>query len=578
MLNIARLSIDYPLYPWMIILACLAGGLWGIDAVGRLEDPKFPLKHAYVVTVYPGASAEETEQEVTDVIESALQELPYLKRLISKSLAGRSEVQVEVKEQYGDDDVPQIWDELRRRVAEATLRLPPGAGATLVEDDFGDVYGILYAVSAPGYREDELHDMARFLETRLNKVPGVAKVATAGVPEEALYVALGQERLVRLGLPADAVFRTIGTENQVVPAGSVRHGERRLRVAPEPAFDSVRAVGDMRVGRPGSTEFVRLADIATISREAVEQPRQIIRHNGGRVFTVGVSVLEDENVVDVGKAVDARMQELVQQLPIGVEFEPVYAQHTVVQQSLDQFLVNLALSVLTVVLALCVFMGWRAGTVVGSVLLLTVLGTLCIMAAAGIELQRISLGALMIAMGMLVDNAIVITEGMVTGVQRGYSAKEAAAQSVHRTQLPLLGATIIGIAAFGPIGLADDNPGHFLRSLFQVVAISLLLSWVLAVTVGPLLGNYLLKTPPPDDVRPLYSGWGYAPYRRLIGFSVRHAWLATLVLVAITLGCLYGFGMVKQGFFPSTNSPLIFVDMHLPQGMDVRATATEVER
>lgn len=577
-MNIARLSIDYPLYPWMIILACLAGGLWGIDTVGRLEDPTFPLKHAYVLTVYPGASAEETEQEVTDVIESALQELPYLKRLISKSLAGRSEVQVEVKEQYGDDEVPQIWDELRRRVAEATLRLPPGAGATLVEDDFGDVYGILYAVSAPGYREHELRDMARFLETRLNKVPGVAKVSTAGVPEEALYVALGQDRLVRLGLPMDAVFRAIGTENQVVAAGSVRHGERRLRVAPEPAFDSVRAVGDMRIGRPGSTEFVRLADIATITREAVEQPQQIIRHDGERVFTVGVSVLKDENVVDVGQAVDARMRELVAQLPVGVRHEPIYAQHAVVQESLDQFLVNLALSVLTVVLALCVFMGWRAGTVVGSVLLLTVLGTLCIMAAAGIELQRISLGALMIAMGMLVDNAIVITEGMVTGVQRGQSPREAAAHSVHRTQLPLLGATIIGIAAFGPIGLADDNAGHFLRSLFQVVAISLLLSWVLAVTVAPLLGNYLLKTRDQDPGRPLYSGWGYAPYRQLIGYSVRHAWLATLVLVAITLTCLYGFGMVKQGFFPSTNSPLIFVDMRLPQGMDVRATATEVER
>jgi len=266
------------------------------------------------------------------------------------------------------------------------------------------------------------------------------------------------------------------------------------------------------------------------------------------------------------------------ELPIGVSQAPIYRQHAVVEEALDAFLLNLTMSVFTVVAALCVFMGWRAGTVVGSVLGLTVLGTLCIMALTGIELQRISLGALMIAMGMLVDNAIVVTEGMVTGVQRGQRPEDAAARAVQRTQFPLLGATIIGIAAFGPIGLADDNPGHFLRSLFQVVAISLLLSWVLAVTVAPLLGHYLLKHRPGDGERALYAGWGYAPYRRLIGFGLRRAWLTSLTLLLITAGCLYGFGFVKQGFFPSTNSPLFFVELRLPQGMDVRATAREIER
>ncbi|HEY5646380.1 MAG TPA: efflux RND transporter permease subunit [Pseudomonadales bacterium] len=578
MLNVARLSIEHPLYPWLIILACLVGGVWGIDAVGRLEDPQFPLKHAYVITPYPGASATETEQEVTDVIEAALQELPYLKKLTSKSLAGRSEVQVEVQEQYGEDEVQQIWDELRRRVSEAAMRLPPGAVTPIVEDDFGDVYGILYAVAAPDYSEAEIRDMARFLETGLNMVDHVAKVSTSGVPEEAIFVELDHERLVRLGLPMDAVFQSIGAENRVVPAGSVEYGERRLRVTPDVAFDSVQAVADMRIGRPGSIEFVRLGEIARISREAVEDPTQIIRHAGERVFTVGVSVVSGENVVKVGRAVDTRMRELVEQLPIGVSYSTIYAQHTVVDRALTEFLINLALSVLTVVAALCVFMGWRAGTVVGSVLLLTVLGTLCAMAFAGIELQRISLGALMIAMGMLVDNAIVIAEGMVTGVQRGYSPKEAAADSVHRTQFPLLGATIIGIAAFGPIGLSDDNPGHFLRSLFQVVAISLLLSWVLAVTVVPLLGSYLLRQPGSTAAKPLYSGWGYAPYRRLIQGSLRHTWLTTLILLAITFSCLWGFGFVKQGFFPTNNSPLFFVDLRLPQGTDIRATLAEIER
>ena len=577
-MNLAQLSIRYPLYPWLVMLTCLVGGLYGIDNVGRLEDPKFPVKQAFVITAYPGASAVETEQEVTDVVEAALQELPYVKHITSKSLPGRSEIEVEIQEKYDGAEVQQIWDELRRRVAEAAVRLPPTARTPIVEDDFGDVYGILYAVTATGYTEAEIHDMARSLESGLNSVAHVAKVQTRGVPAEALFVELEQERLVSLGLPTNELFAVIGTENQVMPPSSVAYAGRRLRLSHAQAYDSVAAVGDIRIGRPGSSDFVRLADVADISRGPTEEPFEIIRHQGARVFTVAVSIVDDENVVKVGKAVDRRMRELTNSLPIGVRVDPVYAQHKVVEDSLSAFQVNLSLSIFTVVAALCIFMGWRAGTVVGSILLLTVLGTLCLMALLGIELQRISLGALMIAMGMLVDNAIVIAEGMVTGVQRGLSAEDAASQSVERTQFPLLGATIIGIAAFGPIGLADDNAGHFLRSLFQVIAISLLLSWVLAVTVGPLLGSYLLKTKKAAHDTDLYDSWGYRPYKSLLGFSLRHAWFATFVLVAITASCLAGFGFVKQGFFPTTNSPLLFVDLRLPQGTDIQATAQEIRR
>ena len=577
-MNLAQLSIRHPLYPWLIMLACLLGGLYGIDNVGRLEDPKFPVKQAYVITAYPGASAAETEEEITDPIEAAIQQLPYIKHLTSKSLPGRSEIEVEIQEQYGGEEIQQIWDELRRRVAEASVRLPSSASTPIVEDDFGDVYGILYAVTATGYSEAEIHDMARTLESGLNDVRHVAKVETSGVPSEALFVELDHARLVTLGLPTNDLFAAIGAENQVMPPSSVAYAGRRLRLAHSKAYNSVAAVGDIRIGRPGTREFVRLADVATISRGPTEEPREIIRHQGARVFTVGVSVVDDENVVKVGAAVDERMRELANRLPIGVRFDAIYAQHQVVQEALDAFQVNLGLSIVTVVAALCLFMGWRAGMVVGSVLVLTVLGTLAFMWLLGIELQRISLGALMIAMGMLVDNAIVIAEGMVTGVQRGLVPEEAAAQSVRRTQFPLLGATVIGIAAFGPIGLADDNAGHFLRSLFQVIAISLLLSWVLAVTVGPLLGTYLLKPKKSATDINLYRGWGYAPYRKLLGFSLRHAWFTTLVLIAITASCLAGFGFVKQGFFPTTNSPLLFVDLRLPQGTDIRATAAEVER
>lgn len=574
--NIARLSIQRPLYPWILLLACLVGGLYGIDNVGRLEDPPFPLKIALIITPYPGASAEEVEHEVTDIIEASLQELAQVDELTSKSVPGRSEIQVQIQEEYDSNEVQQIFDELRRRVQEAALRLPPGAGQPIVEDDFGDVFGIMYAVETPGYTPAEIHDISRRIATELKNVEHVAKVQTVGEPDEAIYVELPHQRRVSLGLSIDSLFSNIGVENQVLSAGSVTVNNRRLRIAPALPFDSLTAVRDMRIGQPGTTEILRLGDIAEVSREATEVPNQIIRHGGKPVFTVGVSVVRGENVVEVGQEVDARLQQVLSTLPLGVNAKPIYAQHLVVDVAIQTFLRNLGLSVATVVLALCIFMGWRAGTVVGAVLLLTVLGTICLMTMFSIPLQRISLGALMIAMGMLVDNGIVVAEGMLMGVRTGFTPAQAAARAVNRTQYPLLGATLIGILAFGPISLADDNSGHFLISLFQVVAISLLLSWVLAITIVPLLGSYLLKSEgSAENEASLYSGWAYAPYRLLIGFGLRRAWFTTLVIVAITGTCIWAFQFTKQAFFPTTNTPLFYVDYRLPEGTDILATSND---
>lgn len=576
-MNLARFSIEKPLYGWMLILACLFGGFYGIDTVGRLEDPQFPIKTAYVITTYSGASAEEVELEVTDRIEAALQELPYVDEMKSKSLPGRSEIQVDLLEEFDSQETPQIFDELRRRVSEAAGRLPPGAGVPHVEDDFGDVYGILYAISAQDYSDAEIHDMATHISTQLKLVKNVAKIEVRGTAFEAIYVELDQQRLARLGLPLNALFQRIALENQVNAAGSIMYQGRRLRIALPQTYDSVEAVENMIIGKPGSTEILRLGDVATVSRGDFEAPLEIIRHNGERVFTVGVSITENQNVVDVGRAVDRKMAELQAGLPIGVEVHGVYAQHDSVSDAIDNFIRNLMMSVATVVLALFVFMGWRAGTVVGATLFLTVLGTIGIMSWMGIELQRISLGALMIAMGMLVDNGIVIAEGMVVGVRKGQTPAEAAARSVSRTQFALLGATVIGIMAFAPISLSDDNTGHFLVSLFQVIAISLFLSWILAITIVPMLGNYLLRPGQAVSESVLYGTPFYQGYVKLLGGSIRKAWLSTLIIVGITFSCIYSLQFVKQGFFPTTNTPLYYVDFRLPEGSDIQTTASMME-
>lgn len=573
-MDIAHYAIDRPVNTMIVVLFCLFGGIWGFNTVGRLEDPAFTLKQAVIVTQYPGATAEEVELEVTEVLEAAVQQMAQLDRVTSKSMPGVSEVTVEMKSTYDGGDIPQIWDELRRRVGDA--RLPAGVNPPFVNDNFGDVFGLFYAVTAPGLSDVAQRDLSTFLRRELLTVTGVARVTTAGEPTETIYIEVSNERLARLGIGVDQVIGAIQSENTVSPAGEVRVGDRNVRITVPSSFDSVSAIEALRVGRPGTTEQISLIDVATITRAPTEVPDQFIRFNGAPAFTLAVAGVADANIVDIGKAVDAKLAELAPRIPLGVALQPIYEQHVVVESAVNDFMVNLAMSVAIVVGVLCLFMGWRIGLVVGATLLLTVLGTVFFMAVFSIEMERISLGALIIAMGMLVDNAIVVAEGMLIHMQKGKSARTAAGEAARRTQIPLLGATVIGIMAFSGIGLSPDATGEFLFSLFAVIGISLLLSWILAITVTPLFGNWLLKPSSADvDVDP-YAGGIYRAYASVLRGALRIRALTVVVLVALTGVSFYGFGFVKQSFFPESNTPLFYVNYMLPQGTDIRATARDM--
>ncbi|MGJ3231890.1 MAG: efflux RND transporter permease subunit [Oceanicaulis sp.] len=569
--NLARVSIEKPVISWLIILACLMGGLWGFDTVGRLEDPAFTIKEAIVFTPYPGASAEEVEDEVTERLETAIQQMSQLDELFSESAPGISEIRVRVRDEYDGSQLPQIWDALRKRVGDAQAYLPPGAGPSTVFDDFGDVYGILYAVVAPGYSDAEVRDIAEYLRRELLVVEGVSKVETAGVPDERIYIEIPQENLARLGLPVGSVLEALSTENAVVEAGETPAGNRLLRIDLPQRLGGVDAIENLLINPNDAGGTLRLSDIATVRRAPVERADQYIYHNNEPAFTVGVSGLADANIVDVGAAVEARLALLEAELPVGVELKPIYEQHVVVDESIDGFLVNLAMSLAIVIGVLCVFMGWRAGVTVGAVLLLTIAGTLFFMAAFDITMQRISLGALIIAMGMLVDNAIVVTEGMQIAVQRGERRQKAAEDAVSSTQWPLLGATIIGIMAFSGIGLSPDSTGEFLFSLFAVIGISLMLSWVLAITVAPMIAYHLFKSEKGTATNP-YGGPIYSAYRGMLTASLKARWLTVAVLIAITVTSYWGFGFVKNSFFPNSNTPMFYVNISEPQGADILET------
>ena len=576
-MSISRASIRRPVAVWLAIIFCLLGGLWGLNTVGRLEDPSFTLKTALVFVPYPGATAMEVEEEVTDVVESALQQMKQLDRVESKSMPGMAQITVEIEMTYGPDEIPQVWDEMRRRIRDIEGELPSGAQSPIINDDFGDVYGMFYAVTADGLSASEQRDLATKLRRDLVTVDGVAKIEVQGLAEEEIIISIPSARLTELGLPPDQILGIIADENQVFSNGEISEGLSRLGVSVPPGYVSVEGIEALRLGAPGEVGQIALYDIARVVREETERPSQIVRHNGTRAFTLGVSALVDRNVVEVGRSVEARLEQLKTELPDGVEIVPIYEQHKVVDEAVSSFLVGLGQSVAIVIGALMLTMGWRAGLVVGATLGLTVFSTLFFMSVFGIEMERISLGALIIAMGMLVDNAIVIAEGMLIGMARGKSAEDAAADTETATGFPLLGATVIGIMAFSGIGLSPDATGEFLFSLFAVIAISLLMSWILAVTVTPYLGKLLLKAPR-DTSKDPYRGLVYSAYRGFLWMALRARVLVVLTVVGITVWSVMAFGQVKQAFFPASNTPIFYVEFQMPQGTDIRATNEEMAR
>lgn len=574
-LSIARGAIERPLFIWMLMLACLLGGTWGFFNVGRLEDPAFTIKEAVVVTRYPGATAAQVAVEVSEPLESAIQKMAEVDTITSTNRPGVSTISVEVKSTYDGSELPGIWNKLRNRVGDTTRDLPEGTLQPLVNDTFGDVYGLFYAVTAEGFSDAERHQLATFLRREILTVEGVADVAIAGLPEEAIFVEPSLALSYNQNVPPGAVVQAIADANEVTPAGHIDRAGRRMELQAPEGSDTVEDIAGLSVGVEG--EVLNLSDIAEVHRGRKDHPNQIIRFNGTEAFTLGIAGISSENIVEVGERVDAQLAALDDEIPFGVELHPIYQQHVVVAEASNDFLINLAMSVTIVVAVLALAMGWRAAIVVGTTLLLTVVGTFFFMAVFAIEMERISLGALIIAMGMLVDNAIVVAEGMQVRMGQGVPPRDAAEDVGGKTQVPLFGATVIGIMAFAGIGLSPDATGEFLFSLFAVIGISLLLSWVLAVTVAPLLGHYLFRRGDPEAAgEGAYDGRFFRGYAAVLRRALHARWLVVAALVAVTAGCYLGFGQIRQQFFPNSNTPLFYAHYRLPQGADINQTAADL--
>ncbi|MCD9466721.1 efflux RND transporter permease subunit [Photobacterium iliopiscarium] len=573
--DIATYFIKNKVISWMLTLIFLVGGTVSFFGLGQLEDPAFTIKDAMVVTAYPGATPQQVEEEVTYPIEKAIQQLTYVDEVNSLSSRGLSQITVTMKNNYGPDDLPQIWDELRRKVNDISSNLPPGVAKPKVIDDFGDVFGILLAITGEGYSYKELSDYVDYLRREIELVDGVGKVSVTGNQQEQVFIEISMQRLSSLGISLDTIYNILATQNLVTSAGAVRIGDEYVRVHPTGEFKNVDELGDLIITDKGANGLIYLRDVADIKKGFKEIPDNLVSFDGHQALNMGVSFVDGVNVVEVGQRVMQRLAELKEQQPVGIDIDEVYSQPTEVDKSVSGFVVSLGQAVAIVIIVLLFFMGLRSGLLIGLILLLTVLGTFVFMKWMAIDLQRISLGALVIALGMLVDNAIVVVEGILIGMQKGRTRAQAASDIVTQTKWPLLGATVIAVMAFAPIGLSQDSTGEYCRTLFTVLLISLMLSWFTAISLTPFFADIFFKNvnvEQGENQKDPYSGIFFVVYRKSLEFCMRRAWLTILTLILMLGGSLYGFTLLKQSFFPASTTPMFMVDVWLPEGTDIRAT------
>ncbi|MBZ6397441.1 MULTISPECIES: efflux RND transporter permease subunit [Pantoea] len=575
-MRIQQHFLDKPIRYWMIILLLGVGGIYALLNIGRLEDPLFTIKSAVIVTHYPGASAQQVEEEVTLPLENALQRLPSLDNVSSISANGLSQITVNIHTSYLADQLPQIWDELRRRVDDATRQFPPGVQAPLVNDDFGDVYGYFFVIHGKDFTNSELRNYADQLRRDLVLVPGVAKVAVAGVEQEEIRIALSTAKMTAYGLTPQRVAELLSRNNSVANAGSVRVDSESIRFHSTGELQTLDDLASLPILPAGSPQNVHLRDIATLTHGVTDNPANLYFADGEAALAIGVSFAPGVNVIDVGDALSSKLARYQQDTPAGISLKVFYNQAHEVKQSVDGFILNFLMALAIVVGTLLLFMGLRSGLVIAASLALNVLGTLLIMNLFSLELQRISLGALIISLSMLVDNAIVVVEGVKIDHQRGQPLQQAMNRMIRRSALPLLGATVIAIIAFAPIGLSQDSTGEYCKSLFQVLLISLMLSWVTALTLTPVFIRWSEKRQParqPVQQAAPYQGVVFRLYRQMLSSLLRFRLTTLTVMVALLAVSLYGFGLVKQNFFPSSSTPIFFTDLWLPYGTDIHYTA-----
>jgi multidrug efflux pump subunit AcrB len=594
----------------------VVAGVASYVSLGKLEDPDFSVKRALIVTQYPGASPEEVELEVTDRIEKALQELTQLERIYSESRAGVSIVRVDIQSRYWSQELPQIWDELRKKIRDIEGDFPPGVQEPTIGDDYGFVYGFVLALTGDGFSEKQLEDYAKFLKKDLSLVPGVSRIDLWGDRDKAIYIDVTEAQLAEVGLSPQSFVNTLGDQNMVVDAGHVDVDGRRLRVEPSGEFTSPEQIGRLTVkptllevlsalsrtqassgvrggpspegqprqgqvssGESAPSELVTIQDVGTVSRGYVDPPRWMMRYNGRTSIALSIANEAGGNILDTGAALDARLAQLEELLPVGLEVHKLSWQSQFVEEGIDGFMEALREALAIVLAIVTLALGWRLGVVVGSGLLLSILGVFIFMKLMGIDLHRISLGALIIALGMIVDDIIVVSDLYLVKLSQGMDRVQAAVEAADENAKPLFWATTAAAMAFFPIFLSPEGAGEFCRSLFLVVGASLWISWIFAMTLTPVRCILFMPNPPKQRSEKSSGEPGRfkRTFKRVLEVGIAHRFPTLGTALAVLVVAIMGFGHVKQLFFPKAARTQILIDYWGAAGTSIHHTWSGLE-
>ena len=556
----------------LLMILIIAGGLFSYVKMGKLEDAPFTIKQALVLTPYPGASPSEVQSQVTDVLEESIQSLGELYYLKTENRAGLSKITVYVKKEIRADEMQQLWDKLRRKVNDVQSKLPAGAGPSVVNDDFGDVLGVFYGLTGEGRTYRELEDQAKLIKNELLKVKDVAKVEIYGTQTPTIDVSVSPSVMARSGITTADIAHAFEGQNKVVDAGGFNAGANRIRIESTGNFYSLDDIRNLTiVSRSG--EHFRLADIAQIEESYQTPASNLMRINGQPAVGIAISTVPTGNVVDMADAVKQKVDKLAESMPLGFELASIYDQGYESAVANEGFILNLIISVVTVVAILLFFIGFKNGMLIGSGLIFSIFATLIVMLSSGIALQRMSLAAIIIAMGMLVDNAIVVFDSALVNMQRGMRKRVAIMRACSSTAMPLLAATVIAILTFLPIYYSPHITGELLSSLVIVIGVSLMFSWVFALTQNPFFIQEYVRRPRPEELTAeLFSGKYYNYFRNSLHWVIRHRYITIGSLVVMLVLSAWSFKFIPKVFVPALDKQYFSVDVWLPEGTNINKT------
>ena len=576
-MNLAKYSLDNTKVIYFFLAVLLIGGVFSFGKLGKKEDAPFVIKSAVIMTRYPGAEPAEVERLITEPISREIQSMSGVYKIKSESMYGISKITFEMLPSLPASSIPQKWDELRRKVLNIQPQLPSGSSVPTVSDDFGDVFGIYYGLTADdGFSYEEMRNWAERIKTQVVTADGVMKVALFGTQTEVVNISISVNKLAGMGIDPKQLAGLLQSQNQIINTGEITAGEQQLRVVANGMYTTVDDIRNQVITtRAGQ---VKLGDIAVIEKGYMDPPGTIMRVNGKRAIGIGVSTDPQRDVVLTGEMVDKKLAELLPLMPVGLNLESLYLENVIAKEANNGFIINLIESILIVIVIIMLVMGMRAGVLIGTSLVFSIGGTLLIMSFMGVGLNRTSLAGFIIAMGMLVDNAIVVTDNAQIAIARGVDRRKALIDGATGPQWGLLGATFIAICSFLPLYLAPSSVAEIVKPLFVVLAISLGLSWVLALTQTTVFGNFILKSKAKNAGKDPYDKPFYHKFEKILSVLIRRKIVTLGSMIVLFVVSLVVMGMMPQNFFPSLDKPYFRADVFYPDGYGVNDVAREMKK